>query len=248
MKGSEPFSFTSPSHTSLVILVHGFTSSCHSMRELGEKFYEAGFDAVGILLPGHGTTPEDMETKRWSDWYEAVESKLNEFRPLYKNIFLCGQSMGGCLSLYASSFHEITGVIAISSGINLFDWKLGLLPLIKFFVRFIPKRDGPDVKNLDAKMKEVHYDRMPVKSIIELQRLLKKLRSRLSLIQCPVLLIHAKNDHTFEFRNQDLMYKEIGATLKRKVVLNNSYHIATVDVDKRIVQEESIRFAKELCK
>lgn len=248
MKGAEPFFFASPSHTTVVILVHGFTSSCHSMRELGEKFYEAGFDACGILLPGHGTTPEDMEKRKWTEWLEAVEDKLNELKLRYANVFLCGQSMGGCLSLYASSFHAVAGVITISSGIKLFDWKLRLLPLIKYFTRFIKKHDGPDIKDPAAKNAEVHYDLMPVKSIMELQHFLKKLRKRISYVSCPVLLIHAEQDHTFEFKNQALMFRALGSENKKQIVLKNSYHIATVDYDKLTVQNASIQFIKELCK
>ncbi|MBL7995478.1 alpha/beta fold hydrolase [bacterium] len=248
MKGAEPFYFASPSHKTLVILVHGFTSTCHSMRELGQKFFEAGFDACGILLPGHGTTPEDMEKRKWTEWLEAVENKLNELSTGYANVFLCGQSMGGCLCLYVSSFHPVTGVITISSGIKLFGWKLRLLPLIKYFTRFIKKYDGPDIKDPAAKKAEVHYDLMPIKSIMELQRFLKKLGGRMSHVKCPVLLIHAEQDHTFEFKNQALMFHALGSVNKKQIVLKNSYHIATVDYDKLTVQNESIQFIKETCK
>lgn len=218
------------------------------MRELGEKFYESGFDAAGILLPGHGTTQEDMEQKKWTEWFEAVESKLLESKDRYQKIFLCGQSMGGCLSLYVSTFHVVQGVIAISSGISLFDWKLRLLPFVEYVTRFIRKLDGPDIKDPEAKRMEVHYDRMPVKSIRELQLFLRKLRRRISKVKCPVLLIHAEQDHTFPFKNQSLMFDMVSSKIKKMVALKNSYHIATLDYDKTIVQRESIQFIKELCK
>ena len=248
LKGAEPFYLTKPSHTVLVILVHGFTSSCHSMREMGEKLYEAGLDAAGILLPGHGTTAQDMETRKWSEWYEALENTLKELGPRYKKVILCGQSMGGCLCLYASTFHSVNGVITISSGIKLFDWKLYFLPIVKYFVRFIKKHDGPDIKDPIAKAKEVHYDLMPVKSIIELQFLLKKLRERIGYVTCPVLLIHARQDHTFDFKNQKMMFDSVGPASKKNVILENSYHVATVDHDKTVIHKETIEFIKELCR
>ena len=248
LKGAEPFYFTRPDHSVLVILVHGFTSSCHSMRELGEKFFEAGFDAAGILLPGHGTTAEDMEIRSWTEWYEAVENKLIELKPKYSKIFLCGQSMGGCLSLLAAARHEVSGVITISSGIRLYGWSLVFLPVIQYFIRFIRKRTGPDVKDPVAKENEVHYDLMPVKSIIQLQALLKKLREQINKVTAPVLLIHAREDHTFAFKNQQTMYDALGSGNKRKVILENSYHIATVDFDKGIIHKETIQFIKELCR
>lgn len=248
LKGAEPFYFTSSSHKTLVLLIHGFTSSCHSMRELGEKIYDAGFDAVGILLPGHGTTPEDMEIRKWTEWLEAVENKLIECSPRYTNVFLCGQSMGGCLSLLVSTLHPVSGVITISSGVRLFDWKLRFLSVTKYFIRFIRKHDGPSVKDPEAKAREIHYDLMPVKSIAELQKLLKKLRERARRVTCPVLIIHAEQDDTFDFKNQELIFNAVGSADKRTVILKNSYHVATVDYDKATVQNESIRFIKEICK
>jgi carboxylesterase len=248
LKGAEPFYFKKPSHTALVILVHGFTSSCHSMRELGERLFDAGFDAAGILLPGHGTTANDMEKKKWTEWYEAVENKLIELRPRYTHVFLCGQSMGGCLSLYTASFHSVNGVITISSGLKIFDWKLSFLRVVKYFVRFIKKHDGPDINDPVAKAKEVHYDLMPVTSIIELQHLLDKLRERMALVTCPVLLIHARHDHTFDFKNQKMMFDTLGSPTKKIVVLENSYHVATVDYDKATIHKETIEFIKDLCR
>jgi carboxylesterase len=218
------------------------------MRELGEKFFEAGFDAAGILLPGHGTIAEDLEIRSWMEWYDAVENKLIELKPKYSKIFLCGQSMGGCLSLLVAARHEISGVITIASGIRLYGWSLIFLPIIQYFVRFIRKRTGPDVKDPVAKAKEVHYDLMPVKSIIQLQALLKELREQINKVTAPVLLIHAKEDHTFDFKNQQMMFEVLGSSSKRKIILENSYHIATMDFDKSIIHKEAIQFIKELCR
>ncbi len=248
LKGAEPFYFTRPGNPAAVLLVHGFTSSCHSMRELGEKIFEAGFDSIGILLPGHGTTAEDMEKRSWIEWYKAVENKITELRSKYSQIFLCGQSMGGCLSLYAASYQPVSGVITISSGLRIFDWKLVFLPAVKYFVRFIRKYDGPDIKDPDAKAKEVHYDLMPVRSIAELQKFLKELRVQVGQVTCPVLLIHAKEDHTFDFKNLDLLYRGLHSANKKTVVLENSYHVATVDYDKTVIHREIIQFIKGLCK
>ncbi len=249
VQGAEPFYFQSaPRPSTAVLLIHGFTSSPHSMRELGQKLFEAGFDAKGLLLPGHGTTPLDMEKMKWTDWYGAVENELLELRKHYQKVFLCGQSMGGCLSLYASTYHAVNGVITISSGIRLFDRQLFFVPFVKYFYRFQKKTGGPDVKDPEAKRAEVHYDLMPLRSIHELQKLLARLRQRISGVEAPVLLIHAREDHTFDFRNQNLIFDSVASAVKKKIVLENSYHIATVDYDKTTVQRETIDFIRQVCK
>ena len=54
----KPFDFPEGNHG--VLLIHGFTGSPGHMRPLGEKLREAGFAVRGILLPGHGESPEAL--------------------------------------------------------------------------------------------------------------------------------------------------------------------------------------------
>lgn len=245
MKGAEPFELSAPGEK-VVLLIHGFTSSAYSMRELGEKLQAAGYTAKGILLPGHGTTPDDLEKTSWQEWYSAVESAYLDLTKNFKTIFICGQSMGGCLAMYLASFYPVSGVIAISSGLKLTDKKLWMLPLAKHFIRFIPKRNGPDLKNPEAKQQEVHYSVMPVRSIMQLQKFLDRLKSRTASIASPALFIHALDDHTFGYQNMETLYNLVASSVKKKITLNNSYHIATLDYDKTTVQNEIIGFIRNL--
>ncbi|HMZ05158.1 MAG TPA: alpha/beta fold hydrolase [bacterium] len=249
MPGAEPFFYTSetPAHNA-VLLVHGFTSSCHSMRELGKRIYENGMDARGILLPGHGTTPDDLATRYWSEWYEAVNIAFLEMKKNYNKVFIAGQSMGGCLALLlAARNRAVDGVVTIASGLKIYNTGIGLVPLVKHFIKHKPKLYGPDVKDERVKQTEVHYTRMPYASIHELLKLLKSLRAEIGNVTCPLLTIHGREDHTFDFRNQDMIYRRVASTQKKKVVLENTYHLATLDFDKTIVQNETINFLKSLC-
>lgn len=245
MKGAEPFELSAPGDTA-VMLIHGFTSSAYSMRELGEKLQAADFNVKGILLPGHGTTPEDLEKTPWEEWYCAVESVYLNLTKNFKKIIVCGQSMGGCLAMYLASFYPVNGVIAIASGLKLSDKKLWMLPLVKYFIRFIPKLNGPDVKNPEAKLREVHYPVMPVRSVMQLQKFLIHLKSRMSAITAPAMFIHALDDHTFGYQNMEVLYNSVSSSVKKKITLYNSYHIATLDYDKAIVQNETIAFIRSL--
>src|SRR4051794_40769353 len=61
-----------------VLLSHGFTGSPASMTPWGRDLAERGFTVTVPRLPGHGTTWQDMNKTRWTDWYGEVDAALTE--------------------------------------------------------------------------------------------------------------------------------------------------------------------------
>ncbi|HEY9565305.1 MAG TPA: esterase, partial [Nocardioides sp.] len=62
-----------PSQRVGVLLSHGFTGSPASMKPWGRFLAERGYAVEVPLLPGHGTTWQDMNTTNWDDWYGEIE-------------------------------------------------------------------------------------------------------------------------------------------------------------------------------
>ncbi len=216
------------------------------MRELAHVLYADGYDATTLLLPGHGTTPEDLAAVEWKDWVRTVRETFEEVRPLYNRVFLCGQSMGGAVSLLISKDCRVDGIITLSTGYTLPFWKLWFLRIVSPFVKFIAKHDGPDIKDPVAKQSEIHYDRMPVRAILQLAQLLAALRRNVRKISAPLLLIHAAEDHTFPRRHQDWLATHVSSTVKETLVLDNSYHVATLDYDKGKIHDGVRQFLRKL--
>ena len=80
------------------LLLHGLTGSPAEIRPVGEALARAGFRAVGPLLPGHGTTPGDLETVTRSDVLDAAQEALLSLRGA-RRVYLCGLSMGALLAI-----------------------------------------------------------------------------------------------------------------------------------------------------
>src|SRR2546428_10389277 len=74
------------------LLLHGLTGSPAEMRPVGEALAAAGFRALGPLLPGHGTTPEDLVVTTRDDLVQAAESALLSLQGA-RRLFLCGLSV-----------------------------------------------------------------------------------------------------------------------------------------------------------
>ena len=97
LKDAEPFAFEGGDIG--VLVVHGFTGSTQSMRYLGEGLHRRfGFTVVGPRLPGHGTSPDDMETTGYLDWMGEAERALSELAKRKNKVFVTGLSMGGTLT------------------------------------------------------------------------------------------------------------------------------------------------------
>ena len=109
----------------IVIAVHGFTSSKESStyRRILSRMPEAGFGAICLDLPGHGTSESLKESLRIPgalDSIEAVERYAMEMYP-GSDIFYFGSSFGAYLiGLYIST-REHTGRKAFwrSAAVNM---------------------------------------------------------------------------------------------------------------------------------
>ncbi len=95
-----------------VLLIHGFTGSPPEMRLVGDYLHQRGFTVSGPLLPGHGTTVEDMNRCQWTDWTNHVEKALADLQARCETVFVGGLSMGSLLTLYLAAHHpELHGAI-----------------------------------------------------------------------------------------------------------------------------------------
>ena len=84
-----------------ILMVHGLTDSPYYMRSLAQTFFDQGYNVVGVLLPGHGTKPEDLLHVRLRHWRQEVQYGLAIAEQLGDEVSLAGFSTGGALVLDA---------------------------------------------------------------------------------------------------------------------------------------------------
>ena len=113
--GAEPWSHIgSSAHGALVL--HGFTGNPGSMRGVAEALAAAGYHVEMPLLPGHGTTVDDMLPTRWADWAGAAEAAYQRLAGRGPTrSWWSGLSMGGALTLRLGADHpEVAGLVCIN--------------------------------------------------------------------------------------------------------------------------------------
>ncbi len=242
MPGAEPFLY----HVSDVgcLLLHGWAGTCHSMRHLGERLREAGITAYAPLLPGHGTSPEEMASTTAQDWVRAAVRHLHLLADRCSSTFVSGLSMGGILTLYlgATQGDWLRGIVPINGAVFLNNPDFAALAFQDDASDMVPIFDEGLLK--DPMVTEVTYDMRPRSTILSVLGLAKVAEELLPRITVPTLILQSIQDGVVPASNGELFYERISSKDKHIKWLNNSYHVATMDYDKDVVADEIIGFIK----
>jgi carboxylesterase len=224
-----------------ILLVHGFTGSPASMRPWAEYLNQRGYTVKVPLLPGHGTTPEDLNLVKWEEWPAKVESDLQELLRTCRKVFICGLSMGGGTALNIATRYskELSGIILVNPMIHV---KFVPHQLAWAISRFQKMREsvGDDIKR--PGITEYGYDSLPAVGVYQLLKMLHYTRKRLHDVTAPILLFHSVDDHTLPVTNTEIVMKGVGSREKQRIELVNSFHVATLDYDQEIIFENSRLF------
>jgi len=222
----EPFDF--PGNKTGCLLIHGFTGSPGEMRPLGEHLQQKGHTVKGILLPGHGTSVEDLARTNWQSWYSEVLRGYEELKKQCERIFVIGLSMGGALALHLAANERVNGgIISICSPIFLVKKKAYLTPYVQYFIKYSRKKNYSN-KNYES----FWYDQYPISGTASLVQALPKIKRQLTDITNPILIIQSTLDKTVAPDSAQYIYDHIGSRVKELHWLNNSGHIATLDIER----------------
>jgi carboxylesterase len=225
------------------LLIHGFTGSPPEMRLVGDYLHQRGLTVSGPLLPGHGTSVEDMNRSKWTEWTEHVEQTLVALQDRCETVFVGGLSMGSVLTLYLAARHpELSGAILYSPAVWPADRLLYLTPVLKYVIRVKPKSGDSDLTDLEAERRLWSYEENPVFAAHEFLKLLRHVRQRLSRVTCPVLIIHSTLDQAIHPDSARRTYDRIGSSDKKLLTLHNSGHCITVDSEWEAVAEKTYAF------
>ncbi len=179
-----------------ILLVHGFTGAPPEMRLLGEAMAERGWRVSAPRLPGHGTHPDDLNNRTWSEWVEEADRAHGELTRDCETVFVGGLSMGALVALELAVRHpEIAGLMAYSPALWVSTRLIHLTPLLGRLVRTWPK-PASDLVDPDAEDRGWCYARRPIAASAQLLALQKRVRGGLGRVHQPLLIVQSEGDAT----------------------------------------------------
>ncbi|QEV47772.1 alpha/beta fold hydrolase [Streptomyces vinaceus] len=228
-----------------VLLCHGFTSTAQSMRPWAEYLAEQGLTVSVPLLPGHGTRWQDMQLTGWQDWYAEVDRALRELLERCAQVFVFGLSMGGALTLRLAARHgdAVRGIVLVNPVNKINDPMAFALPVAQHFLRSTPGIASDIAK---PGVSEIGYTRVPTRAAASLRQFLKLVDSELPQVTQPVLLLHSVQDHVVNPADSARILARISSTDVTETLLEQSYHVATLDHDAERIFADSFAFVGRL--
>ncbi|MFD7438646.1 alpha/beta hydrolase [Streptomyces sp. NPDC059861] len=228
-----------------VLLCHGFTGSPQSLRPWAEYLAERGLSVALPLLPGHGTRWEDMELTGWQDWYAEVDRELRALRRRCAQVFVFGLSMGGALALRLAARHgdAVSGVVVVNPANKVHGLSAHALSVARHLVRST-KGITSDIARPGGV--EVGYDRVPLHAAHSLRTFFRVVDGELPQVTQPLLLLHSPQDHVVPPADSARILSRVSSTDVREGLLEQSYHVATLDYDADRIFEESLAFIGRL--
>ena len=216
MPGAEPYSMGPADAQVACLVVHGFTGSPYEMRQFAERLAARGVYADVPLLPGHGTSVEDMSRTSFPDWVAGAEAAYLGLAARHRRTFVLGFSMGGLIALMLASRHHVDGVVVVSAPLRIRDPRAPFLPLIALVRKYEPPTPPPPRpapvaapasslmgappasgrSEAGSERRTVSYSQKPVACIQSVIRLMQAVKAETPHVEAPLLAAYGAHDRT----------------------------------------------------
>lgn len=241
--GAEPYAFDGDDVG--VLLCHGFTSNPASLRPWAEAVARAGHTVRLPRLPGHGTTWREMGRTTWADWYGELDAAFAQLRARSRVVVVGGLSMGGGLALRLAQQHPADGgagvdaLVLVNAAIRVDDPRLKALPVVRWLVPWLPPV-GNDIKK--PGVTEDAYPKIPPHAVHSMLAGYRAVVADLPAVKQPVLLFRSPQDHVVPATSSAQILDRISSTDAEEVLLEDSFHVATLDNDAPMIFERTLSF------
>lgn len=202
-----PFMLSPPGAKSAVLLVHGFTATPWEMRLLADELAEAGIASYAVRLPGHGTSAEDLATRRCEEWQAAVTAGYLALRREFESVYGAGMSTGCLLLLGLAADNPLRGLILFSPYLRIQHWLAAHAGWLKWLRPYHVREENEEQ---DCR----YYARRPVAGIHQINRLIGKVKRQLPLVQCPTLAYNGEGDETVEIESSRQLMRQLGSKIR----------------------------------
>ena len=248
-----------------VLLIHGLQGVPTEMLALAKRLHKAGYSVKVPHFQGYGYTEGDTprSVTPWRDWRGQVMLELRNMKLQYKTVAIGGLCIGAVLALSVAeeASAEISGLSLLATTLFYDGWSIPwyrfMLPIGYYtplrYIYAYKEREPFGLKNQQLRRwvaREMRHktssiagaSNLTLPAIHEAELLIKSVRRNLHKVTAPALVIHAVEDDVSTPRSADFVTTHIGSSHVHKVLLHDSYHMITMDNERELVADETIKF------
>jgi carboxylesterase len=245
-----------------VLLIHGLGGTPVELRFIAQNLARAGHTVYCCQLAGHCGTPEELRRSTWREWSASVEAAHERLAETCDVILAGGLSMGSILALHLAQRRPtgVHGLLLFAPTLKLDGWSMPWHSKILQYVRPLPIRLEFDLAERDPYgLKDERVRRIvvasmqsgdsgaagafstPMRSMAHFNALVQEVKPRLGKVRQPALIVHPRQDDIASLKNAQYLQANLGG-LVDTLVLDNSYHMVTLDQQRHIVAERATSF------
>ena len=225
----EPFLLKGSSRRLGIVLVHGFLAAPREVLELATYLHGKGYWVYSVRLRGHGTSPEDLDTRGGDDWTESVDTGYALMNAICTRVVIGGFSFGGGLALDAAArIAGLAGVFAVSPPFRLQRLSTRFASAVTTWNRVMEAVNIPgatkEYVEVVSERPLINYRRVPVAALSEMESSMKDLEPRLADVTVPTLVVQGHGDPVVDADVTALQFNRIGAEQKQYLTFDFGRH------------------------
>lgn len=249
-----------------VLFLHGLCGSPAEMRFVAHAISRAGYVVHCPTLAGHGAGLADLKQTRWQDWLESAREGLDALSATCDKVIVGGLSTGALLALMLAHRHpEKVQALALYSPTlwlngHKVPWSMRVARRLLAFRPIARLFDFPAPQNYGIKDERVREFLgaaqarpgsasqtliTPGVSALERRWLASEVLEVVNEIRQPTLILHPREDCLADLDNAFHLQRNLGGRCEL-LVLDDSYHLVTVDRQRQLVADTTLRFLNAL--
>lgn len=249
-----------------ILLIHGLGGTPVELRFIAAGLARAGHTVMCCQLAGHCGTPEELRRSTWREWYASVEAAHDRLKEHCDVVLAGGLSMGGILALRLAQNRpsEVQGLLLYAPTLRLDGWSMPWYSRAIHYVRPTPIKLEFDLAEhepyglKDERVRALVVSAMqsgdatqagvfstPMRSFANFNSLVSAVKRDLGSVRQPTLIVHPRDDDIASLKNAQYLQTRLGG-LVDTLVLDNSYHMVTLDQQRNLVADRTASFVSWL--
>lgn len=231
------------------IIIHGLTGTPATVAPITSALASSGFKTVSPLLPGHGTSLENLSRTSMEEWCDFIFKTYDLLKKDVDEVYCVGISLGALLTIRLAMERHVKKIACLGLPLKLTPLVEKLLipishfPLVSQILKYSKKDWSASVADPLGReiYKSASYPKIPVHSVWELQRLQKAIMKNIRKFNTPTLLIHSKNDKVAPPINVSI-FSSLAVRVRPEILmLARSEHVVTLDYEAETVTKEIVK-------